>query len=355
MNDKTNIDIQQNNASGIILSNEFKIKAYTGTINNVYVVLVQCILIFCAVVFPMFSFTQCMNFNVNTKLILFIAALTVIINYMGFTLLKQKDNSVISVIVLFAYIIIFMLDTDRIGRELITAVSKYLDFINDAFDLGYLLVLNIDGVEVSNYTHLMLILMLFIIMIVSYNVVMGLNKWIYLMVTALWPALCLVVGRAPIGALFVGYIGITIVLFLTNKTIKNYKLDNDTIKKKKGKKVFKDVALVKVSISFALAFIALCLIVGIVFGKSEFEENVFIKNLSVELHGVKDNIVNKIMGEESEDDYEFNFFDLFKDRSVLGNGKISESGSVKFNNEKIFNMVSNRNQRKMKGKKSIHM
>ena len=342
MSDKANIELQQNNNSGIILSNEFRIKAYTGKINNVYVVLVQCISIVCAVLFSMFSFTQCMNFKVDASFVILIAVVVTAINYAGFRLLKYKDNSVISVIVVFVYVIFFMLDTDIIGKELITAVSKYLDYINEAYELGYLLVLNVDDVVVYNYTHLMIILMMFVIMIVAYNVVMGVNKWVYLLCTGIWPALCLVVSKSPSGVLFVGYIGITVAIFLSNKVIKVYKLDDDALKKKKGKRVFKDVAVVKVSISATIAFVVVCLIIGLIFSKSDFEENILLKNISVELHGVKDSIVNRILGTESEEDYEFNFFDLFKDRSVLGNGKISESGSVKFNNEKIFDVVSNR-------------
>ena len=334
--------LQQNNASGIVLNNELKIKAYTGKINKVYVVLVQCLLIYCSVLCSMLSFTSSMNYSVDTKLVIFVTLVATIVNYFGFILLRYNDNSVISIIVVFAYVIYFMLDTDRIGKELITAVSKYLDCINDAFNLEYLLVLNIDGDAANSYTHLVIILMLFIIMIVSYNVVMGLNRGIYLLVTAIWPVLSIIVAVEPQGGLLIGYIGITVVLFLTNTTIKSYKLEEDVIKNKKGKKLFKDVVLVKVSISMAIAFLALFIVVGIVFSKNKYENNVFLKNLSVELHGIKDNIIDRIQGTEKQDDYSFSFFDLFKDRSVLGNGKISDSGTVKFTNDKMFDLVSNR-------------
>jgi len=331
-----------NNISGIVLDNELRIKAYAGKINKAYVILVQCILIFCAVIFPMFSFLEGMNFVVNTKLVLLLAMVLVVVNYTAFTILRYNDNSVLAIAIILTYVIYFMLDTDRISKELITMVSKYLDYINDYFELKYMLILNVDGKEVSHYTRLMIVFMMFMIMIVAYNIVMGFNKKIYILITSIWPVLCLVVGHGPKGILFIGYIAITVVIFLTNTTVKSYKLEEDVIKKKKGKKLFKDIVVVKVSISAIIVFLIMCLLVSILFSKNRYENSYFIKNCSVELHSIKDNIVNKIKGVEIEDDYKFNFFDLFKNRDVLGNGKISNSGTVKFKNEKVFSVISNR-------------
>ena len=47
---------EQVNKSGISLDNELRIKAYTGKINDVYVWAIQCILIFLASIFPIYTF-----------------------------------------------------------------------------------------------------------------------------------------------------------------------------------------------------------------------------------------------------------------------------------------------------------
>ena len=246
-----------NNSSGILLDNELRIRAYTGKINKVYVVIVQCILIFCAVIFSMFSFINGMDIRVNIGLFLLLSFIAVVINYIAFTILKYSDNSTLAIILIFVYVLYFMLDTEKIGKELVTIVSRYLNYINDYFDLEYLLILNVDGKEPQYFTRLFAVFMFFIIMIVSYNVIMGLNKFIYLLATAIWPILCLAVGKAPASMFFIGYIGITAAIFLMNITIKTYKLEENIIKNKKGKKLFKDVVLFKIGISGIIGFVIL--------------------------------------------------------------------------------------------------
>ena len=107
---------QMNNTSGILLDSELKIKAYTGKINKVYVVIVQCILIFCAVIFSMFSFIDGLDVKIDTTICLLIAIAAVILNYIAFLILRYNDNSKMAIIIIFLYLLYFMLDTEKIGK-----------------------------------------------------------------------------------------------------------------------------------------------------------------------------------------------------------------------------------------------
>ena len=175
----------------------------------------------------MFSFIKGMDIKINIGIFLFIAFAAVVINYIAFSILKHNDNSTLAIIIIFSYVLYFMMDTEKIGKELITIVSKYLDYINDYFDLEYLLILNVEGKETQQFTRLFVVFMLFIIMIVSYNMHMGLNKGIYLLSTFIWPLLCFIVGKAPSSIFLIGYIGVTAVIFLMNTAIKSYKLEEN--------------------------------------------------------------------------------------------------------------------------------
>ena len=97
---------EQVNNSGIILENELRIKAYTGKINNVYVWIIQCILIFLASYFPIFTFINSFKVKVNTNLILVIALICVVINYVAFMLLKLKDKSIMAIGLVLLYVLL---------------------------------------------------------------------------------------------------------------------------------------------------------------------------------------------------------------------------------------------------------
>ena len=338
------------NESGIALDNELKIKSVLNDNLPIYVRMFQLVLIFMATICPIFSFLQGFKFKLNYFLIVAILIVGIVIEYIAFRIMKIYDQSLPAMLVVLVYCIFLVGMFKKISSGMLKIVEEYITYFNFNYNTDYILTLKVEKNAMKNATWLVLLIVLFVSLVMSYTIIVCVNKYIYLCVTAIWPMLCYSVGTKPKFSYFILYILISIIIFGMDSISKIYEISDEIHGGSKKQKMFKDIAIIKIGITIGVFALAICIIFNIVFSKSKYDKSTVLKNISENFRSSIENLtksnveqVDAFDREVNQDNTEdkFTINDLLIKKPVINNGKINDSGSVKFYNKNIFRVVSN--------------
>ena len=335
---------------GIALDNELKIKSIVSDTLPIYVRIFQIILIFLATICPIFAFLEGFKFKLNYGLIVGILLICVVIEYIAYRIIKIYDQSLPAMLVVLMYCIFLVAMFKKISSGFLKIVEEYISYFNFHYNTDFILNIKVSKDAMENATWLVLLILVFVSLVISYLIVVDLNKYVYLCTTALWPMICYSAGCKPSFIFFISYIVITIIIFGMDSISKNYEISDEIHGASKKQILFKDMAMIKIGITVGIFAICFLLVFYTIFSKNKYDKSDVFKNISDNMKSSIENIttrddeqVDAFDRQTSSDNSkgEFNLNNIINKRPVINNGKISEAGSVKFYNKNVFRVVSN--------------
>ena len=91
--------------SGIVISKELKLKSLITDNLPMYVRIIQIMLIFLAAISPVFSFVNATDIKCDVYIISAITLFVIVIEYIAFRIMKNKDNSTLAMLVVLFFCI----------------------------------------------------------------------------------------------------------------------------------------------------------------------------------------------------------------------------------------------------------
>lgn len=333
--------------SGIVISKELKLKSLITNNLPMYVRIIQIILIFLAAISPVLSFVNATDIKCDIYSISTITLFAIVIEYIAFRIMKNKDNSTFAMLVILIFCITIIVLRKKLMLGLLCFVDEYIDYFNFKFNKDYILKVKIEASIIKNAPYIVMMVVVFMSLIMAYLIVVKMNKITYILTSIIWPILCYFVDLKPQKGFFIVYIIVSVVILSIEHKNKNNNIENQESNFFVTQKIFRDVAAAKIELMVALFAVCFFVLFNIILNQKKFEENTSIKNISSYMRTGIENIINNDMKTMDAFDREVggndtkDLKDLLNTTPVLNNGAISEGGNARYYNKKVFRLVSN--------------